>query len=128
MPTDQALRDLPEKFTPWTPIEKIIPYVLPTLVALCLTGIIWAVKTQSYQDQRIEVVIERQKQVMADLRALTERIDRQDTPLSKRVIAMESAVESRLQRIEQDTKHFDVMEAEHIRLTKDVEELKRGKK
>jgi cell division protein FtsB len=36
--------------------------------------------------------------------------------------------ESRLDRIEQETSHFDVMEAEHLRLTQDVEKLKDGKK
>lgn len=35
---------------------------------------------------------------------------------------------ARVKSIEDDTKHFDVMEAEHLRLTKDVENLKNGKK
>lgn len=37
-------------------------------------------------------------------------------------------LEARIKSIESDTKHFDVMEAEHLRLTKDVEALKNGKK
>jgi len=35
---------------------------------------------------------------------------------------------ARVGRVEQETAHFDVMESENRRLTKDVEELKSGKK
>ena len=35
---------------------------------------------------------------------------------------------SRVQRVEQETAHFDVMEAAQRRLTKDMEDLKSGKK
>jgi hypothetical protein len=35
-----------------------------------------------------------------------------------------SAMDARIQRVEQDTAHFDVLETEHRRLTKDVEDLK----
>ena len=47
-------------------------------------------------------------------------VDEQEKRISK--------LESRIETIEKDTSHFDVMEAEHLRLTKDVENLKNGKK
>lgn len=78
-------------------------------------------KTQTGTEQRLQAVTEKQKQVISDLKTLTERIDREDTPLSKHVNLMEVTIVSRLQRIEDDTKHLDVMQ-------RDVEELKRIKK
>jgi hypothetical protein len=39
-----------------------------------------------------------------------------------------SAIEVRLKRTEDDTRHIEVIESEHRRLTKDVEELRNGKK
>ena len=106
-----------EEFTPWTPIEKLVPYILPTMMALCLSGIAWAVKTQSVQDQKLEVVIYNQKQVMSDLRILTSRVDRNDTPeaihidrLEDRVISLESectkisVMEANLRRLEEEIK------------------------
>jgi hypothetical protein len=38
------------------------------------------------------------------------------------------ALDARVKTIEADTKHLDVLEAEHRRLTTDVESLKNGKK
>jgi len=39
-----------------------------------------------------------------------------------------ATIDARLKRVEEDTRHIEVLESEHRRLTNDVEELKRGKK
>jgi|SRR5882724_12197906 len=39
-----------------------------------------------------------------------------------------AAMEPRLKKVEDDTRHLEVIESEHRRLTKDVEELRNGKK
>lgn len=39
-----------------------------------------------------------------------------------------SVIESKVEKIEEQTRHIEVIESEHRRLTKDVEELRNGKK
>lgn len=69
---------------------------------------------------------------VGELQAKTTRMDEQGTVFVQKQQDQElkevAKLAEQVRRMEIETSHFDVMEAEHLRLTKDVEELKNGKK
>ncbi len=89
---------------------------------LIVLAFAWGKYSEKFTAFEMRVGIIETKATRADERAATvANVQEQET---KEV----GVFKSRLTRMEQDTAHFDVMEAEHLRLTKDVENLKNGKK
>ena len=54
--------------------KRLIPYFVPIVLAMCVSGIIWSVNTQATQDAKLNTVIENQKVVMEKLDNRGDRI------------------------------------------------------
>ena len=64
---------------------------------------------------------------ITSLESLQKRVDEFGTTYIQNTKQL-SEIEARIERMEKETSHFDVMEFEHRRLTEEVEKLKDGKK
>lgn len=48
--------------------------------------------------------------------------------MMEKILTKQVEIDTRLKHVEDDTRHIEVLESEHRRLTKDVEEIRNGKK